>query len=114
MFPMFVFCGLCGRRNAGWHKRMMTFATFTLVQASLDRMDLLPNQGAHGFLDSALRLYLLLLLPLAAFDLATQRRLHAATIVGGVAIVAMHAMIATLLDHPGWIMLANAFWTWLR
>lgn len=114
VFPIFVGWAYFARRNAGWHKRMMTLATFVLVQASLDRMDLLPNQGAHGFIDSALRLYLLLLLPLAAFDLATQRRLHAATVVGGIVIIATHAMIAAVADHPSWSALVNAFWTWLR
>jgi hypothetical protein len=114
MFPLFVGWGYAGRRNAGWHKRMMTFATFTLVQAALDRMDLLPNQEAHGFLDSALRLYLLLILPLVAFDLATQRRLHPATVVGGFVIVSLHAIIAALVVNPGWSLVANAFWNWLR
>jgi hypothetical protein len=114
MFPIFVIWGYLWRRNAGWHKRMMTFATFTLVQAALDRMDLLPNQVAHGFLDSALRLYVLLILPLIVFDFATQRRLHPATLVGGFVIIAMHAIIASLVGHPGWGAVANAFWTWLR
>ncbi|QGZ94399.1 hypothetical protein [Terricaulis silvestris] len=114
MFPLFVSWAYLGRRNAGWHKRMMTFATFTLVQAALDRMDLLPNQVSHGFLDSALRLYVLLILPLIVFDFATQRRLHPATLMGGFMVVAMHAIIAALVTHPAWSVVANAFWNWLR
>jgi hypothetical protein len=40
--------------------------------------------------------------------------LHSATVVGGIAIILVHAIIFSLLTHPGWSMLANAFWTWLR
>ncbi len=114
LFPLFVLWGYLARRDAGWHKRMLTFATFVLVQAALDRLGMLPNSPPPQFWDSALRLYILLLAPLLFFDLMTLRRPHLATIVGGSILVAAHAVVSTSLTDPRWIDVANVFWAAVR
>lgn len=114
MFPFFVLWGFLARREAGWHKRMLTFATFVLVQAALDRLGMLPNSAPPQFLDSALRLYVLLLAPLVAFDILTMRRVHLATLVGGAIMVAAHAVVTNSLTDPQWVSAANALWALVR
>jgi cytochrome bd-type quinol oxidase subunit 2 len=114
LFPFFVLWGYLARRDAGWHKRMLTFATFVLVQAALDRLGMLPNSAPPHFWDSALRLYVLLLAPLVAFDLVTMRRPHLATLVGGAILVAAHAVVTSSLTDPQWVGAANAFWAAVR
>lgn len=114
LFPFFVLWGYLARRDAGWHKRMLTFATFVLVQAALDRLGMLPNSPPPHFWDSALRLYVLLLAPLVMFDLVTMRRPHLATVVGGAILVAAHFLVTTSLTDPRWVDAANAFWAAVR
>lgn len=113
VFPIFVAWAVLARRHADWHKRMMVLATFTLVQAALDRMAWLPDEGLPMFWHAGLRLYVLLLLPLCIFDLATLRRIHPATLIGSGIIVAMHGVVSYCWNHAGWNDIARAFWMWL-
>jgi hypothetical protein len=114
VFPVFVAWAMLARREAAWHKRLMTFATFVLVQAALDRMHWLPNEGLPMFWHSGLRAYVLLVLPLWVFDFATLRRIHPATLIGTSIMVAMHAVISYYWTDEGWHQLARGFWLWLR
>ena len=114
VFPAFVISAVIARRHAGWHKRLMALATFVLVQAALDRMHWLPNEGLPMFWHHGVRLYVLLLLPLAVFDIATLRRIHPATLTGAGVIVAMHGVVSFGWDNEGWNQIARGFWMWLR
>jgi len=114
VFSIFFTSAMIARRHAQWHKRLMTLATFSLVQAALDRMSWLPHEGLPMFWHHGLRLYVLLLLPLALFDIATERRIHPATLAGSALIVAMHAVVSHYWSDEGWNQLARGFWFWLR
>lgn len=113
-FPVFVICAVLARQQADWHKRLMTLATFVLMQGALDRMFWLPNEGLPMFWHAGLRLYVLLLLPLFVFDLVRLKRLHPATLIGSVPIVAMHGVISFYWNHPGYQRVMGGFWMWLR
>jgi hypothetical protein len=114
VFPIFFIGAVLARRQAGWHKRLMTLATFVLVQAALDRMHWLPDMGLPGFWETGLRGYVLLLLPLLTFDLVTLRRIHPATLFGSGLIVAMHGVVSLYWADEGWSQLARHVWLWLR
>jgi hypothetical protein len=114
VFPVFVTWGVLARKQAAWHKRMMSFATFALVQAALDRMHWLPDEGLPMFWHFGLRLYVLLVLPLIVFDLLTLRRIHPATVAGTGIVVAMHAVVSYCWSNEAWNQLARSFWLWLR
>lgn len=114
LFPMFFAWALLARHRADWHKRMVCFATFTLMQAALDRMHWLPDSGLTMFWNHGVRMYVLLILPLVVFDLSVLRRIHPATWVGIVTTVVMHAVASHYWDHAGWQRLAREFWMWLR
>jgi hypothetical protein len=92
----------------------MTLATFVLVQAALDRMHWLPDVGLPGFWETGLRGYVLLLLPLFAFDLSTLRRIHPATLIGAGLIIAMHGVVSFYWADEGWNQLARHAWMGLR
>lgn len=114
MFPIFFAWAVLARRQADWHRRLMTLATFVLVQPALDRMHWLPAMDLPGFWDSGLRGYVLLLLPLFLFDIFTLRRIHPATLIGSALIIAMHAVVSFYWADEGWNQLARGFWMWLR
>lgn len=114
LFPLFVASAVIARRQADWHMRLMTFATFTLIQGALDRMNWLPNEGLPMFWHSGLRAYVLLLLPLFIFDRVTLRRIHPATWLGSSLIVAMHGVVSFYWNHEGWNRVARGFWMWVR
>jgi hypothetical protein len=114
VFPVFVTLAVLARRQAGWHKRLMTLATFVLIQAALDRMHWLPNEGLPMFWHAGLRLYVLFLLPLFVFDMVTLRRIHPATLIGSAVIVAMHGVVSFYWADEGWNQVARGFWMWVR
>jgi hypothetical protein len=113
VFPVFVTWGVLARRHTDWHQRLMTFATFALIQAALDRMDWLPNEGLPMFWHYGLRLYILMI-PLFAFDIVTLRRIHPATLIGWGIIIAMHGVVSFYWKDEGWNQLARSLWISLR
>lgn len=114
VFPIFVTVAILVRRQPEWHKRLMMFATFSLVQAAFDRMHWLPNEGLPMFWHAGLRMYVLLVLPVIVFDLLTLRRIHPATLSASAILVTLHAIVTAYWDDTGWAHSARAFWMWLR
>jgi len=113
LFPVFVTWGLLARRRAQWHKRMMTFASLILLQAAVDRMHWLPDEGLPMFWHHGLRLYILMI-PLFVFDFVSLRRIHPATLICAGLTVAMHTIVSAYWADAGWNALARAFWIWIR
>lgn len=114
VFPVFVIWGLIEQRRPEWHTRLMTLATFSLVQAALDRMHWLPHEGLPMFWHNGLRAYVLLFLPLVAFDVVTRRGIHRATLAGIGITLAMHGAVSLYWADAGWNQLARSWWIWLR
>lgn len=107
LFAAFVLWGVLARRNASWHRRVLTLASVLLLQAAVDRMFWLPDEGLPMFWHQAIKLYAIIL-PLFAFDLLTLRRIHPATLIGTAFIVATHWVISALWQNPGWHALAHS------
>lgn len=108
VFPLFFVAAVRARRDAGTHKRLMTFATAVLLQAAIDRLPLLRELVAlspHFRWLYPACLYALLA-PLVALDLAALGRLHRATIFGlGVTVVG-NAVVIALMGRAWWHELA--------
>jgi len=113
VFPLLIAIGLLFRNDASWHRRMMTFAALVLLQAAIDRMAWIPDEGLPMFWHHAIRLYLLMI-PIYVFDLLSLRRIHAATILGTLVIVGMHTIVSAYWHDPGWIERATVFWRWVH
>ena len=110
VFAPLVAAGIYFRRSADTHKRLMLLATLSLLAAAVFRLSrTLPIPPA---LDAAGPLYFfgvvdLFVLVVAAYDLATRRRVHPATIWGGLLIVASQALRLAISGTHGWLTFAS-------
>jgi hypothetical protein len=77
-FSLLVVCGIYSRRRPETHKRLMFLATFSIVGPAVGR---LPALKALPLL--LLVLQLSPLIALVLYDAATEKRVHHATIIGG-------------------------------
>ena len=109
---MLVFAGLVGaafyyRHRADVHKRLMTLATIALLAAPIARLPFafMRNGGPPAFFGVAD----LFIVACVVYDLVTRRRIHPATIWGGLVIVASQPLRLMLSGTPGWL----AFAAWL-
>jgi len=85
MFALLVGFALAFRHKPQYHKRLMLLATVNLLQAAIVRIPIsLPGMfgPAKTFLFADL-----FILPIVAWDIAVLRRVHPATLWGGLAIV---------------------------
>jgi hypothetical protein len=83
VFPALVAAALYWRRNTAAHKRLMLIATMELIPAGFGRWPILAPYGPLGFFGGAD----LFLVAILAYDLATLRRPHPATVAGGLFLV---------------------------
>jgi len=93
------------RRSPGAHKRLMLLATLEIVMAGTARLPVVESWGPLGFF----AVTDLLVLALAAYDLASSRRLHPATLWGGSFFIASQPLRLLIGGSAPWI----AFASWL-
>jgi hypothetical protein len=106
VFAILVGTGLYYRRRLEAHKRLMTLATISLMSAPIARLPLeLLKAGPPAFFG----LTDLFIVALLVYDLTTRRRLHPATIWGGLLIVASQPLRLIIAGTPAWM----AFAGWL-
>jgi hypothetical protein len=112
-FAAFVGTAIALRRNPDTHKRLMLLGSITFMQPALARFfvwsplaGLAPNPVVGGLTAS-----LLFLLPLVAYDLATRRRLHPATLIGGLALVAVRVTAVFVIAPSGF---GQSVMTWFE
>jgi len=111
LFDMVVFAILVGaafhyRHRADVHKRLMTLATISLLSAPIAR---LPFEFMKAGPPAFFGLTDLFIVALLVYDLATRRRVHPATIWGGLIIVASQPLRLMISGTPAWL----AFAGWL-
>jgi hypothetical protein len=112
-FALFLAWAVHERRRPQWHKRLMTFAVFLSLDAAIQRFLFIPMD--FGFWPFAAALDLLLLLPLAAFDLRTLKgRLHPATVRGAAVLLSSEALMFLLWGSAAWHAFALAVGAWIR
>ena len=104
-FDMVVFTGLAAvglwhRRRTDIHKRLMTLATIALLGAPIAR---LPFGARMIGLPGVFALADLFLVACIAYDLTTLRRVHPATIWGGLAIVVSQPLRLAISGTGLWL-----------
>jgi hypothetical protein len=104
-FDMVVFTGLAGaglwyRRRADTHKRLMTLATISLLGAPIAR---LPFGAAMVGLLGVFAMADLFIVACIVYDLMTLRRVHPATIWGGLAIVISQPLRLAISGTALWL-----------
>jgi hypothetical protein len=118
-FETAVFCvlivwALRARADGAAHKRLILIATISLMGPAVNRWTFLPI--AHrGLLTSAIIDSFILLV--AGFDLWTRRRIHRATMQGGLFMIVAHQFMFPIGMTPVWhrfaTLVANV-WAGLR
>ena len=94
VFPVLVGAAFALRRRVDFHKRLMLLATIELMNAAVDRLPGVFAAGLAPFYPGTD----LFLLALVIYDGVTLRRLHPATLWGGLFLVAMQALRVSLMD----------------
>lgn len=110
LFGMVVFGALVGaavvlRRRSAFHKRLMLLATLELVTAAVSRLPYVEDWGPAGFFGVTD----LFVVAIAAYDYATAKRIHPATLWGGLVLVASQPLRLAIGGSPPWL----AFAAWL-
>ena len=109
LFDMVVFAilsgsGLALRRRLETHKRLMTLATIALMSAPLARIPWVFRAGPPAFFG----LTDLFIIAMLVYDLATRRRVHPATVWGGLVLVASQPLRLMISGTAAW----TAFAAW--
>ena len=105
VFPALIGAALYWRRAPEAHKRLMLIGTLELVPAGFGRWAVLAPFGPLGYFGAAD----LLLVVIVAFDVITRRRVHQATIWGGLFLVASQIGRFVIANTDTW----RTFATWL-
>ena len=107
LFDMLMFATLTGaalyfRRQLETHKRLMLLGTIGLLAAPIARFHLGGPPAFFGLSD-------LFIVAMVVYDLATRRKVHPATLWGGLALVASQPLRLMISGTPAWL----AFAGWL-
>jgi hypothetical protein len=110
LFDMVVFAILIGaglglRNRPDTHKRLMTLATIALMSAPIARLPFVRGAGPLAFFG----LTDLFIVAMLVYDLSTRRKVHPATLWGGLVIVASQPIRLMISGTPAWL----AFAGWL-
>jgi uncharacterized membrane protein len=105
LFPAFFAVAIHFRRDPATHKRLMLLATILVSRAGVVRLMHMVGLDPWGFRGDALT-YVLLLLPLVAYDLVRLKKLHPATAWGSVVLLARHPLHSAIAHTDQWQRLA--------
>ena len=104
VFPTLIGAAFLLRRRTALHKRLMLLGTIEMLNAAVDRLPGVYVSGLAPF-------YLgtdMFLLALVLYDSVTLRRIHPATLWGGLFLVASQWLRVALADTTAW--LTVAYW----
>lgn len=105
MFPILFGAALWYRKRSDFHKRLVMIATFELVTAALARWPVLGEIGPIGFFGATDAF----LAAIVVYDLVTLKRLHPATLWGGLLLVVSQPLRVLIGLTPQW----DSFAAWL-
>lgn len=112
IFSVLAGAAFLTRRTPALHKRLILLATIGLMGAAVGRMEFLPFWHFHGI--AVLRLVwaytYLFLLPLAAYDLWSTRKLNRATVWGSLFLLSMQQLSLLVATAAPWY----AFIHWMQ
>jgi hypothetical protein len=106
VFAILVSTAIYLRRRLEAHKRLMTLSMITLLAAPIARMRFLPLPPGPPTFFALADLFIVAML---VYDLTTRRRVHPATIWGGLLVVASQPLRLMIAGTSAWM----AFAGWL-
>ena len=105
VFALLIGAGLVLRNRPDTHKRLMTLGTIALTSAPIARLPFVLPVGPPAFFG----LTDLFIVAMLVYDLATRRKVHPATIWGGLVILASQPLRLMISGTRAWL----AFAGWL-
>jgi ethanolamine utilization microcompartment shell protein EutS len=103
VFPALVGVALALRRKTDAHKRLMLIATIELVTAGVGRLGFLAAYGPLGFFIASD----LFIVALWIYDYATRGRIHAASLWGGLFLIASQVLRVAVSGTETWLSFAR-------
>ena len=108
LFAVFVLLAVARRRDAQSHKRLMLLATIGLLDAAVVRWpfgDMSAGIAGTAFTitDVCVDLFLV---PMVIRDIASRGRLHVATLLGGLTVIASQPLRMALAETSAWLSFA--------
>ena len=100
VFAILVATAIYYRRRLEAHKRLMTLSMITLLPAPIARMSFLPLPPGPPTFFALADLFIVAML---VYDLTTRRKIHPATIWGGLLVVASQPLRLMLAGTPAWL-----------
>jgi hypothetical protein len=104
LFAVFIGWAYAARRQPAAHKRLVLLATITILDAAIGRF---PYTIAPMGPMTQNLILVSLLIPLMVYDLVTLKKVHRATIIGSLLIIAMTFGKIPLGMTPLWMKFAN-------
>jgi len=106
LFPTLVGAAVVLRRNAGAHKRLMMLATTVILAAAVHRllMRLVDPAIAPPYFYGATDLFIV---ALVVYDIVTRKRMHPATLWGGLAVILSQPLTLMLGGSKAWLTFAH-------
>jgi hypothetical protein len=104
VFAILVSTAIYLRRRLETHKRLMTLSMITLLPAPIARMSFLPLPPGPPTFFALADLFIIALL---VYDLVTRRKIHPATIWGGLLVVASQPLRLIIAGTPAWLAFAG-------
>jgi len=104
-FAVLIFFGIYLRSNGSAHKRLVLLATIALTSAAIDRWPVAFIHQEH-FMSNVIRD--LMVLSIVVFDFSTIRRLHRATLLGGLFVMAMGQITVPIGSTAAWQKIASS------
>jgi hypothetical protein len=104
IFGLLVSLAIARRRDTQAHKRYMLLASIVMLEAAVGRWPFAFMNAASPipFFDMPSLMTDVFLVPVVVWDIWSRGRLHPATILGAVTIVAFHLFRMPLASTPGW------------
>ena len=111
VFAILVGAGFYYRRRPGAHKRLMLLATIAILPAAIARLPFafIQQAGPLAFFGLA-DLFIVVCL---VYDLVSRRRLHRATIWGGLLVVVSHPLRFVVGSTRAWLWFATWLTSWV-
>ena len=105
VFGVLLVLAVVSRRDPGRHKRLMLLASIDLLGAPVARITSMAGPLAPPSLD--IIVYAALVTLVLLWDVVTQRRLRADTLVGGAAVVGLNAAALPIGATTAWLAIAH-------
>lgn len=109
LFSALVGAGFYFRRRADVHKRLMLLATISILPAAVARLPLAILQAGPPAFFALTDIFIVLCV---LFDLLTLRRVHRATLIAGLVIIASQPLRLMIGSTHAWVVVADWLTQW--